>query len=680
MPNRRIGRARRRGAVDEALILLAEALLFAGLLILSSRLWSARENPYPKLAGELLNATPPDAEVFIVFPEPVRIEVGRLCYAGQCYSAPVQYVKGQAWWWAKAYRGSTYVAAQSGPSGGGVEPGLNATLTIQVARLDYRDQPIGPAPAGVPVKVDGATYYTDESGQVRLSAARGTHAVEVPSAWAFNGGWANMTFSGWSTGETSAAIAVDVRAGGTTVAAYYRDWRLLKVTWEPLNGGYVAVDGGPVPNGWSGWYRYSSSATLRAVPGRGYRFAKWMRGANGGSLADYSAANPITVTIDDGYEMRAVFELPPIVLTVQLYAVDAGGMVRGPAAGVPVTIDSRTYYTDASGQVRLTVQAGFHCVQVEPRALFDGGWSMYDFYKWWDGLTSFSRCLDLEQDATLTAYVWERRKLLVEWDPGGYVDYSIACQGPCLFWGSGSSWASLYCKYGGSAALQAVPRLGYRFAKWMRAVKDGPLQDYSTSNPLAVTVDNGYTLHAVFELVYATVTVQVRALDANGNDRGPVAGVQVRIGDKVCTTDASGRASAQVPATGQSVTVEILTTELYFNSGWGRYRFYSWSDGDTRTAKSVVVWGDATLTAYFWDERLVVARCEPPEGGYIWGDTGWLKYGTSGRLVAWANPGYRFAKWMRSVNGGPLQDYSRYPVITFTVDNGYEFVAVFERE
>ncbi|MCC6049111.1 MAG: hypothetical protein LM580_00290, partial [Thermofilum sp.] len=368
MANRRVsGRARRRGAVDEALILLAEALLFAGLLILSARLWSARENPYPKLAGELINATPPDAEVFLVFPEPVRIEPGRVCYAGECYSAPVQYVKGQAWWWAKAYRGAAYVVAQ-GLGGGSAEPGLNATLVISLVRLDYRDLPAGSAPAGVPVKVDGVTYYTDASGRVSLSAARGTHVVEVPPWWVFNGGWANMTFSGWSTNETSTVAAVDVRAGGTTVAAYYRDWRLLKVTWQPPNGGYVAVDGRQVPSGWSGWYRYGSSATLQAVPSGRYRFVKWMRGADGGALADYSAANPITVTIDDGYEMRAVFEAPPIVLAVQLYAVDVKGNVRGPAAGVPVIIDSRTYYTDASGQVRLTVQAGFHCVQVEPRA------------------------------------------------------------------------------------------------------------------------------------------------------------------------------------------------------------------------------------------------------------------------------------------------------------------------
>jgi hypothetical protein len=236
MANRRVGRARRRGAVDEALILLAEALLFAGLLILSARLWSARENPYPKLAAELLNSTPPDAEVFIVFPEPVRIEAGKVCYAGECYSAPVQYAMGQAWWWAKAYKGAAYVVAQSGPQGGGVEPGLNATLVVQLTRLDYRDQAIGPAPAGIPVTIDGATYYTDESGRVAVSLWRGTHTIQVPPVFGGggftiqpvpptpSGSWIRLDFAYWSTNETSTTIVVDVR-GDTALTAYYRDWR-----------------------------------------------------------------------------------------------------------------------------------------------------------------------------------------------------------------------------------------------------------------------------------------------------------------------------------------------------------------------------------------------------------------------------------------------------------------------
>ncbi|MCC6059783.1 MAG: hypothetical protein LM563_06030, partial [Thermofilum sp.] len=44
-----------------------------------------------------------------------------------------------------------------------------------------------------------------------------------------------------------------------------------------------------------------------AAPSTG-SFEKWMRGVNGGQLADYSTANPITVTIDNGYHFHAVFK------------------------------------------------------------------------------------------------------------------------------------------------------------------------------------------------------------------------------------------------------------------------------------------------------------------------------------------------------------------------------------
>ncbi len=99
--------------MDDALILLAEALLLAGTLLLSARLWLARGNPYPRLVAELLNATPPDAEVLVVLPEPVRVEPGRVCYAGECYAAPTQYVRGQAWWWVRVHK-RAYALAQEG--------------------------------------------------------------------------------------------------------------------------------------------------------------------------------------------------------------------------------------------------------------------------------------------------------------------------------------------------------------------------------------------------------------------------------------------------------------------------------------------------------------------------------------------------------------------------------------
>ncbi len=96
---------RRRGAVDEAVVLLAEAVLMAGLLLLASRLWLARYDPYPEAVARLLNATPPDAEWFIVLPKPARIEVGRVCCAGECYAVPITRKAGAAaWWWVRAQR------------------------------------------------------------------------------------------------------------------------------------------------------------------------------------------------------------------------------------------------------------------------------------------------------------------------------------------------------------------------------------------------------------------------------------------------------------------------------------------------------------------------------------------------------------------------------------------------
>ncbi|MEM0226922.1 MAG: hypothetical protein QXF46_08625 [Thermofilaceae archaeon] len=85
-------------AVDEALVVLAEAVLLAGLLALSARLWGARFDPYPQLVAQLLNSSPVDAELFIALPKPVRVEASRVCRAGDCYSiAPLAAARGAAW-------------------------------------------------------------------------------------------------------------------------------------------------------------------------------------------------------------------------------------------------------------------------------------------------------------------------------------------------------------------------------------------------------------------------------------------------------------------------------------------------------------------------------------------------------------------------------------------------------
>jgi len=51
-----------------------------------------------------------------------------------------------------------------------------------------------------------------------------------------------------------------------------------------------------VSSGWTGWYRYGSSATLEAAPSSGYVLQKWRRGVNGCSLTDYSVRVTKTVS------------------------------------------------------------------------------------------------------------------------------------------------------------------------------------------------------------------------------------------------------------------------------------------------------------------------------------------------------------------------------------------------
>ena len=103
-------------AADEALILLAEAVLLAGLLALSARLWSARFDPYPQLVAQLVNSSPVDAELYAALPKPVRVEASRVCRAGECYSTtPLGAVHGSAWDWLLIYKRRVAVA-------GGVTP------------------------------------------------------------------------------------------------------------------------------------------------------------------------------------------------------------------------------------------------------------------------------------------------------------------------------------------------------------------------------------------------------------------------------------------------------------------------------------------------------------------------------------------------------------------------------
>ncbi|MEM2791217.1 MAG: hypothetical protein QW075_05140, partial [Thermofilaceae archaeon] len=275
-------------AVDEALVVLAEAILLAGLLMFSARLWSARFDPYPQLIAQLLNSSPVDAELFIALPKPIRVELDRLCQAGSCYSiAPLGAVYGTAWDWLIVYKRKAALA------GGGVPPSPYAVLAVQVRRVNHAGSDLGPA-QGVQVRIMGQTYVTGAGGWVNVTLVKGyTYTVEIVQT-GFNNGWGRYSFYRWGDGSTENPRNI-LLSDSVQLLTYVWDERLLKVTYT--SGGVVRVDGSQVSSGWTSWYRYGSTVVLQAVPNSGYYFQKWQRGVNGGSLSDYSTSNPITVAV-----------------------------------------------------------------------------------------------------------------------------------------------------------------------------------------------------------------------------------------------------------------------------------------------------------------------------------------------------------------------------------------------
>ncbi|MCC6050633.1 MAG: hypothetical protein LM580_07990, partial [Thermofilum sp.] len=214
------------------------------------------------------------------------------------------------------------------------------------------------------------------------------------------------------------------------------------------------------------------------------------------------------------------------------------------------------------------------------------------------------------------------------------------------------------------------------------------------------------TVHTEFSGSYtkppppATFTVQIYKATAGGPTTTPANGTKVKIGDTVYTADASGRVSVTVSA-GSTVSVQILDT--YYGQKlsvyWRRYAFWKWSDGSTENPRSFTVSQDTTVTAYVYDERLLLVLYEPRYGsdpwgvkalqlpsryaGYVnqmlpWNASFWLRPGESFTLQAVEGGAARFLRWDAATECYPRNPYSLDPVISLTVGSyGLAVRAVF---
>ena len=95
-------------AVDEALIVLAEIVMLAGLSMLAGRLWLGRPEPYPQLVAKAINATAPYAETLIILPQPVHVEASYVSFRGERATIPtLARVEGKAYQWLLVYNATT---------------------------------------------------------------------------------------------------------------------------------------------------------------------------------------------------------------------------------------------------------------------------------------------------------------------------------------------------------------------------------------------------------------------------------------------------------------------------------------------------------------------------------------------------------------------------------------------
>jgi hypothetical protein len=181
---------------------------------------------------------------------------------------------------------------------------------------------------------------------------------------------------------------------------------------------------------------------------------------------------------------------------------------------------------------------------------------------------------------------------------------------------------------------------------------------------------------------------------------GPANGIRVKIGGTVYTADSSGKVSVQVDK-GSTVSVQILDTyyKQNLNVYWRRYTFWKWGDGSASNPRSFTVNQDTTMTAYVYDERLLLVMYEPRYGsdpwgvkalqlpdrysGYVgqmlpWNASFWLRPGESFTLQAVEGGAARFLCWDTATECYPRNPYTTKPVITLTMGSyGLAVRAVF---
>ncbi|RLF36572.1 MAG: hypothetical protein DRN03_03500, partial [Thermoplasmata archaeon] len=518
-------------------------------------------------------------------------------------------------------------------------------LIITVKYLDYRENVVSTV-QNKRVEVDGTTYKTDSSGRISISVSVGEHEIYIPEEYRVKEDgvyWQKYYFAKWSDNNKQNPRTFSI-TDDTEIVVYV--WRECKVVIGSDPELTVSPRG-------EHWYKYKYSLSISASPDS--KFDYWSIAEHPGSKKT-STNNPLSLTITRGYEVYAHAKQQPSEHTLTIYTkwLDYRGNVRGIVPYKDVYIDGKRYETDRNGVLRVKVEKGKHTIEVlSPEYYSD--WERDEFAEWSDGNKDNPRTITIDKDTTLTAYLWREHKVVITSDPE--LDINPG----------GAKWY----KYDQTISIKASPN--DKFDYWTITPKPTGNSWRSRDNPLSLTIDKGYQIHAHAkqEPEKVSLTVTVKYLDYRGRVVSIVRGKKVLIDGTEYKTDSSGRVSVTVNA--GSHTIEIPEEYRVWEDGkyWQKYYFAKWSDGSKNNPRSFNINDDTELIVYVWRKcRVVIGGA--PELTVSPSETKWYKYKYP--LSIKASPNDKFAFWSITEHPGTSRTSTQNP-LSLTITRGYEVYA-----
>jgi len=295
---------------------------------------------------------------------------------------------------------------------------------------------------------------------------------------------ANWTFTPSSTGfyqvslkVTDAASAAKLSNDGNVTV----NPKTYTLTITTTTGGTTT----PVPGTYT--YNEGTNVQVTATPDANYKLAYWeLNGNNVGST------NPITITMNASYTLKAYFALITYTLTI---TATSGGTTN-PAPGT---------YTYSSGQ--------YANVQANPSANY--------FFDHWvlDGSNNGST-------NPISVYMNKNHTLQAVFS---LINCSLTITASAG--GTTSPAPSTYIYANGSSVqVTALPAVNYKFVKWQLNGSDS-----GSSNPYTIVMDANYTLYAVFQ----QLTYRLTIVSSTGGSTTPGPGIYVYVNGTLASVTAT---------------------------------------------------------------------------------------------------------------------------------------------